>query len=95
MIKSNELVLTPKQLLFPITLRVTKQGDRFIPFGMTGFKLLSDFMREQKMNIFEKEECRVLVNGNGEIIWVLGYRSDERYRVSNNEEIYIKLRLVD
>lgn len=94
-IKSNELVLTPKQLLFPITLRVTKQGDRFIPFGMTGFKLLSDFMREQKMNIFEKEECRVLVNGNGEIIWVLGYRSDERYRVSNKEEIYIKLRLVD
>jgi tRNA(Ile)-lysidine synthase len=58
---------------------------------MKGFKLLSDFLKSEKQNAFEKENCRILVNGNGDIIWVMGLRSDERYRVDPDKKNYLKL----
>ena len=88
-------MLEQGHLVFPLTLRGKAKGDKFRPFGMRGFKLLSDFLKDQKLNNFEKESCKLLVNGNGEIIWVLGYRSDERYRVSDQASDLIKLSLID
>jgi tRNA(Ile)-lysidine synthase len=90
---ANELILSASSLQFPLVIRAWQTGDRFRPFGMKGFKLLSDFLKEQKLNLFEKQNCRVLVNGNGEIIWVMGFRSDERYRVSGHEKDLIRIRL--
>ncbi|MCW3078273.1 MAG: tRNA lysidine(34) synthetase TilS, partial [Bacteroidetes bacterium] len=58
-----------------------------------GFKLLSDFFKDEKINALDKQNSRLLVNGNGEIIWVIGYRSDERYRVNPNEKKLVKLSL--
>lgn len=90
----DEVVLDPAQLIFPLTLRKTKTGDKFKPFGMKGFKLLSDFMKDQKLNGFEKENCKLLVNGNGEIMWVAGYRSDERYRITGSPAQLLKLKFI-
>ncbi len=90
----NELVVDASTFIFPLTLRGKQKGDRFKPFGMKGFKLLSDFLKDQKLNNFEKESCKLLVNGNGEIIWVLGYRSDERYRVTAESRDLIKLSFI-
>ena len=70
------------KLLFPLEWRTWKQGDTFKPYGMKGVKKLSDLFKDLKLNTFEKEQCRVLVNGNGELMWVAGYRSDDRYKVS-------------
>lgn len=86
----RELVLDENKLIFPLEIRTKKTGDKFKPFGMKGFKLLSDFLKDEKLNAFEKEKCKLLVNGNGEIIWVIGRRSDERYRVSANDKNLIK-----
>lgn len=91
----TELLLEPAKLIFPLSLRGKAKGDKFKPFGMRGFKLVSDFLKDQKLNNFEKESCKLLVNGNGEIIWVLGYRSDERYRVSEKAHDLIKLSLIE
>ena len=87
----NELVIEKDKLIYPLVLRPKKTGDKFKPFGMKGFKLLSDFLKDQKLNLFEKEKCRVLENGNGDIIWVVGFRSDERYKVTNKENNLLKL----
>jgi len=87
----KELILDPRSLAFPLQIRTKKTGDRFSPFGMKGFKLLSDFLKEQKLNNFEKESCKLLVNGNGEIIWVMGYRNDERYKVDPKAPGLLKL----
>lgn len=89
--KQYELLICEDQLIFPLTFRLKKNGDRFKPFGMKGFKLLSDFFKDEKLNAFEKENCKLLVNGNGDIIWVVGYRSDERYRVKKTDKNLIKL----
>ncbi|MCE3226456.1 MAG: tilS [Bacteroidetes bacterium] len=87
----NELFIYGEQLRFPLTIRTYRAGDKFRPFGMKGFKLLSDFLKSEKQNAFEKENCRILVNGNGDIIWVMGLRSDERYRVDPDKKNYLKL----
>lgn len=92
---STEMLVEENRLVFPLTIRARITGDKFRPFGMKGFKLLSDFFKEQKLNSFDKENCKLLVNGNGEIIWVIGYRSDERYRVKNKESELIKLSIID
>lgn len=86
----NNLLVNPNQLLFPLTIRTPQKGDKFQPFGMKGFKLLSDFLKDLKLNTFEKKSCKLLVNGNNDIIWVIGLRSDNRYRVSENETNYYK-----
>ena len=59
------------------------KGDWFIPFGMKGKKKLSDFFTDRKLNIKEKEEAWLLVSGE-DIVWVVGERGDNRFRVTPN-----------
>lgn len=89
--KKNEIYLNSAQLIFPLLVRSKQTGDKFKPFGMKGFKLLSDFIKSEKLDLSQKENCKVLVNGNSEIIWVIGHRSDERYKVDASEKQFIKL----
>jgi tRNA(Ile)-lysidine synthase len=69
-------------LTYPLTLRTWQEGDYFFPLGMKGRKKLSDFFIDQKVALHEKNDIPLLVNGNGDIIWICGYRPDERYKVS-------------
>ncbi|PSL20797.1 tRNA lysidine(34) synthetase TilS [Dyadobacter jiangsuensis] len=70
-------------ITFPLTLRKWQQGDIFQPFGMGGKrKKVSDLLIDNKVDLFEKEKTAVLLNGDGEIIWVLGLRADERFRIT-------------
>ena len=41
---------------FPLTLRPVKQGDRFVPFGMKGSKLISDFMKDLKLPMNDRKQ---------------------------------------
>lgn len=59
-----------------------KQGDRFKPFGMTGTKLVSDYMTDCKFSLFQKEAQCVLVDENDRIIWLVGERIDDDYKIS-------------
>ncbi len=70
-------------LQFPLKLRLWKRGDYFYPFGMDGKKKLSDFFTGLKIPITEKQNIPILENGNGDILWVVGYRSDNRYKVTS------------
>lgn len=69
-------------LMYPLTLRHWSEGDHFHPLGMKTRQKLSDFFVHQKVPLHEKSQIPLLVNGNDEIIWVGGYRPDERYKVS-------------
>lgn len=57
------------------------QGDYFVPFGMTGRKNLSDFFTDNKYSVLEKES-QWLLKHKSDIIWVVGKRSDNRYRIT-------------
>ena len=70
------------KLIFPLIIRFWQDGDRFMPLGMRNFKKLSDFFIDQKVPLPQKDKIPLLVNGNGEIIWVGGFRTDNRYKVN-------------
>lgn len=86
----NEIVIPYRGQLFPLTLRRWKQGDKFRPFGMKGFKKLSDFFKDQKLSLFEKEAVWILASKE-HILWIVGYRMDDRCRVEGNEERFLKI----
>ena len=86
---NNIAQLDVEKLKFPLTLRKWKQGDKFIPLGMKKFKKLSDFFIDSKFSIIDKQEQWLLCSGV-DIVWVLGCRIDERYKLeSNTKKVYI------
>lgn len=66
------------KLGYPLTLRTLNTADRFTPFGMKGERLLSDFLTDSKLSVFEKEEQVVLCSA-GRIAWVVGRRIDAHF----------------
>ncbi len=77
----NTAQLDFDKLRFPITIRKPIRGDYFYPLGLGGKKLLSDFFTDKKLSSVEKENTWLLVSG-GNIVWVIGLRIDERFKVS-------------
>ncbi len=69
---------------FPLTVRRVEEGDWMIPYGMEGRKLLSDLMTDCKMTVFEKRRQLVVVDGEGNMVWLVGIRTDNRCRVSSD-----------
>jgi len=69
------------KIVFPLLCRVWKEGDRFIPLGMTGFKKLSDLFTDEKIDIKSKEHQLVLSAGEN-IVVVLGHRIDDRFKIT-------------
>lgn len=68
-------------LMYPLHVRSWQQSDYFYPLGMKTRKKLSDFFINQKVPLHHKSRVPIVVNGNGDIVWVGGYRPDERYKV--------------
>ncbi|WCT11826.1 tRNA lysidine(34) synthetase TilS [Mucilaginibacter jinjuensis] len=69
-------------LNYPLSIRTWQLGDYFYPLGMKTRKKLSDFFIGQKVPVHRKSQVPVLVNGNGDIIWVAGFRVDNRYKIT-------------
>lgn len=80
----NKAFVDADRLIFPLLLRNKHEGDKFIPLGMRKTKKLSDFFVDQKIPLSQKQHIPLLLNGNGEIIWVAGMRQDERYKISKS-----------
>ena len=89
---ANEIKIAYTETLFPLTLRKWKQGDKFKPFGMTGFKKLSDFFKDQKFSLFEKENTWIL-ESKEHIVWIVGYRMDDRCRITNETTNLLTLKI--
>ena len=91
--KSSDVAqLDFNKLKFPLTLRRWRHGDRFHPLGMKGSKLLSDFFVDQKFTEYQKQNVWFLVSADGEIIWVVGYRIDDRFKIVNDTKTVFECR---
>ena len=77
-------------LTAPIEVRPVREGDAFVPFGMRGRKLVSDFLTDRKVNRLRKAETFVATCAD-DIIWLIGHRSDNRFRVTDKTTRILKL----
>lgn len=77
---TNKACLDADKIMQPLQLRKWRRGDKFVPFGMKGQKLVSDFMTDLKLSVIQKEQQWVLSSGDN-IIWVVGLRIDNRFRI--------------
>lgn len=70
------------KLIFPLIVRNWQNGDKFIPLGMRQLKKVSDYFIDEKVPIHLKATTPILVNGNGDIVWIVGMRQDNRYKLT-------------
>ena len=81
------------KLEFPLVLRRWVEGAIFQPFGMQGkSKKVSKFFKDEKLSLLEKESAWLLYSGN-EIVWIIGIRQDERFRISDTTKNILKIQL--
>jgi tRNA(Ile)-lysidine synthase len=81
------------QLQFPLVLRRWRQGDYFQPFGMEGkSKKVSKLFKDEKLSLIEKENVWILCSGET-IVWIVGIRQDERFRVGDTTQNILKIQL--
>ena len=90
----HHVCLDASQVSFPLTVRPMEQGDRFVPFGMEGMKLVSDYLTDRKKNIFEKRSQLVVTDAKGRICWLVGERADNRFRVTPATKSAVSLAVV-
>jgi len=83
-----------EKVRFPLKLRKWKEGDWFVPFGMKGKKKLSDYFTDCKFDLLEKENQWIL-ESDGQIIWIVGKRNDERFKVSDHTNNVLMIEWVE
>lgn len=88
----RQALLDLGRLSFPLLLRPWRDGDRFVPLGMTGSQKISDFLIQQKVPVTEKPAVLVLESGN-RIAWVVGYRISDEYKVTPSTAAALSLRI--
>ena len=77
------------KLQFPLHLRKWKEGDKFIPLGMKTFKKLSDYFIDNKFSLLDKKGQWLLCS-HSDIVWVVGHRIDDRYKLyPKTKKVYI------
>lgn len=77
-----------------LTIRNWQSGDSFIPLGMDGSVKISDFLTNIKISPLDKPKVLVLV-AKDEIMWVMGYRISDKYKVTDNTENILKVEIVE
>lgn len=87
---SSSATIDLKKLEFPLEIRKWQKGDFFYPLGMKGKKKLSDFLTDKKFSLFEKENTWLLLSGN-KIVWVIGLRMDERFKVMETTDEVLQI----
>jgi len=85
MANEKEACLSERVLNGKLVLRHPQDGDLFIPYGMRGKKKIMDFLAEQRVPVYEKKNVWLLTC-NEDIVWVIGYRIDDRYKVLPQDE---------
>ena len=89
----NVAQLDTHKIQFPLTLRHWRHGDRFRPLGMKGSKLLSDFFVDQKFTEAQKENVFLLLSADNQILWVVGYRIDDRFKIEERTRTVLECKL--
>lgn len=85
----NILYVDKSSLKYPLIVRNWKKGDYFYPFGMVGKKKVSKFFKDEKVNVIAKEKQWLVCSGQ-DIVWIVGQRVDNRFKVSGDSKSILR-----
>ena len=89
-VPENMAQLDADTLQYPLRLRRWRNGDWFVPFGMSGRKKVGDFLTDAKVSAPERKRQFVLLSGD-DIVWVVGRRIDDRFALTSKSENVLKI----
>jgi len=89
----NIAFLNEHKLEFPLKIRKWEKGVFFYPLGLNKKKLLSDFFIDNKFTIPEKEKTWIITSGS-QIVWIVGHRIDNRYKISDKTKNILQIEVV-
>ena len=89
----SSVLLDAEKMKFPLTVRPRRPGDYFYPMGFGRKKKLQDFLVNMKVPRDERDRIPVVVSGD-DIVWVAGYRADERFKVTDQTKKFVRLGIV-
>lgn len=87
---TNEIFVDQSRLNFPLHIRSWQEGDYFFPLGLGGKKKLSKYFKDEKLSLVEKRDVLLLCSGK-DILWVIGMRPDDRFKVNDTTKTIIKI----
>lgn len=87
---TNVIFVDEDKLQFPLTIRRWQEGDFFQPFGMTGTKKLSKYFKDEKFSLLDKANIWLLCSDD-KIVWIIGERQDDRFKVTANTTKILKI----
>ncbi|WP_299888233.1 tRNA lysidine(34) synthetase TilS [uncultured Lacinutrix sp.] len=87
-----EIFVDAETLSYPLQVRSWKDGDFFYPIGLQGKKKLSKYFKDEKLSLLDKEKCQLLCSNN-EVVWVINYRADNRFKVTKETKNILKITL--
>ena len=92
-VSNKTIFVDSNKLQYPLLLRRWNEGDQFQPFGMDGkSKKISKFFKDEKLSLLEKENTWLLCSNN-RIVWIVGHRQDERFKIENTTKNILKIQL--
>jgi tRNA(Ile)-lysidine synthase len=87
---SNIIYVDKETLKYPLTVRKCQKGDYFYPLGMGGKKKVSKYFKDEKMDIFAKENQWLLCSGKN-VVWIIGKRADDRFKITDRTKEILKI----
>ncbi len=86
----SSVVFDADKIKLPVGVRPRRQGDFFYPSGFGRKKKIQDFFVDEKIPKDERDTIPIVVSGD-DIIWIAGYRADERFKVSDETKRFLKM----
>ena len=87
---SNTIFVDENKIEFPLVLRKWEKGDYFYPFGMEGKKKVSKYFKDEKLSLIDKSNVWLLCSNN-QIVWLVGKRQDDRFKITENTTKILKI----
>ncbi len=91
---SRFLYADADKLSFPLLIRRWQPGDWFVPFGMKGYKKLSDYFTDRKFSLKDKNNVWLIISDDN-IVWIVGERSDDRFKITDESKNILFVEYVD
>jgi tRNA(Ile)-lysidine synthase len=75
-----------------LAVRPREKGDIFFPMGFGKKRKLQDFFVDMKVPRDERDTVPIVLSGH-DVVWIAGYRGDERFRATADTKRFLRLEL--